>query len=82
MDLAEMRMVKEVMGSLRQGYLRRIFDALSLDEKEVKSGLWRWRFKFPGWLNVKRREMRKDLVRYLCEKRGLREDTWHIENHI
>jgi phosphoadenosine phosphosulfate reductase len=54
MDLAEMHIAKEAMGPLWQEYLRKISEVLSLDEKESRLGLWRWRFKFPGWLNVKK----------------------------
>ena len=69
MDLAEMHIAGEVMGPLWQEYLRKISEALSLDEKELRLGLWRWRFKFPGWLNVKKaRKMRESPSWYLNKR--------------
>jgi phosphoadenosine phosphosulfate reductase len=79
MDLAEMRIIEEVMGPLWQGYLRKVTDALSLDEEGVKLGLWRWRFKFPRWLNVERRRACRDPLQCLWEKKEVpikREDDF------
>jgi len=70
MDLAETRIAEEVMGPLWQGYLRKVSDALSLGEREVKLGLWRWRFKFPKWLNVE--EVSKGPIQCLFEKKEVR----------
>jgi len=67
MDLAETRIAEEVMGPLWQGYLRKVSDVLSLGEREVKLGLWRWRFKFPKWLNVE--EVSKGPMQCLFEKK-------------
>jgi len=71
MDLAEMHIVEEVMGSLWQEYLRKISDVLSLDQRGVRLGLWRWRFKLPKWLNVREsRETRKSPL-WRLKKRGI-----------
>lgn len=72
MDIAEMNIIEEIMGSSWQGYLRKIFDMLSLGEREIKLGLWRWRFKFPGWLSTKKGGTNKDFMQYLCEKKEVK----------
>jgi ferredoxin len=59
--------------------LRKVTDALSLDEEGVKLGLWRWRFKFPRWLNVERRRACRDPLQCLWEKKEVpikREDDF------
>ncbi|MHC1637423.1 MAG: phosphoadenosine phosphosulfate reductase domain-containing protein [Candidatus Nezhaarchaeales archaeon] len=50
MDLAEMRIVKEIMGESWTQYVEKIAEMLKLKDEEVKLGLWRWRFKRPKWV--------------------------------
>jgi len=72
MDLAEMRIVEEIIGPSWHEYLKKISESLSLSEQEVKLGLWRWRFKPPRWLRSGEKKMHRRQARYLYEKKEVR----------
>ncbi|MEM0232688.1 MAG: phosphoadenosine phosphosulfate reductase family protein [Candidatus Nezhaarchaeales archaeon] len=79
MDLAEMQITEEIMNRSWQEYLGEISEKLSLKDHEVKLGLWRWRFRRPGWLKTRTRMVYKDYFQYLREVKELylkREDDF------
>ena len=69
MDLAEMRVVEEIMGPSWHEYLKKMSKSLSLSEQELKQGLWRWRFKSPGWLESRGEKTHKRRAGYLYGKK-------------
>ncbi|MEM0240131.1 MAG: phosphoadenosine phosphosulfate reductase family protein [Candidatus Nezhaarchaeales archaeon] len=65
MDLAEMQITEDLMSQSWQEYLKEILKMLSLKDHEIRLGLWRWRFRYPGWLRTKIKMMHKDYLQHL-----------------
>ncbi|MEM4576824.1 MAG: phosphoadenosine phosphosulfate reductase family protein [Candidatus Nezhaarchaeales archaeon] len=72
MDLAEMRIVEELLGDSWKYYLEKVSKLLHLSEEEMNLGLWRWRFKRPGWLKDEENViLRRDPIQHIRRKRKI-----------
>lgn len=61
MDLAEMQIVRVLLGEKLADYLERIRKMLMLEEEGEKLGLWRWRFRWPKWIkDAKIKNLRRE----------------------
>lgn len=72
MDLAEMQIVEDTLSDSWKCYLKKISKLLYLSEEEMGLGLWRWRFKRPGWLKCEENKiLRNDPIQLIRRKRAI-----------